>query len=138
MQLGENLMNKYDNYKLLHLVRDPRGVTQARVAERSPLPLEEINVIPGNQSSGTGWTGTDEDLSITARDYCLQATEDMIKQRHLQVSHPGKSTRVVHDLLVTNFAFHSRDIYKFLGLKKSILLLQTYHEIIIISIINKK
>ena len=92
------LMRASRNFRLVHLIRDPRGVISSR--RRVPffysIGVKASNMIP------------------EAAYYCEDVIRDIRLRRELETRYPGRILQVVYDEFVTNAHENVRRLYTFL------------------------
>lgn len=100
MDSMEPLLNGIPNFRVIHLIRDPRAVTLSRM---------EFD------SSARGFYSKYSNDSMTneAAVYCRDVVRDIKTRRRLEKLHPGKIYTVVHDEIFTNPSRSINDIYRF-------------------------
>ena len=92
------LMRMSRNFRLVHLIRDPRGVINSR---RRIDFFRGVNVTRNN-------------LAPEATYYCDDVIRDVRLRRRLETRYPGRVLQVIYDEFVTNAHEGVRKIYDFL------------------------
>ncbi|KAK2147577.1 hypothetical protein NP493_3422g00001 [Ridgeia piscesae] len=98
MRAVDALMRASRNFRLVHLIRDPRGVTSSR--RRLPF-FHSIGVKASNMVPEAAY-------------YCEDVIRDIRFRRELETRYPGRILQVIYDEFVTNAHENVRRIYKFL------------------------
>ena len=93
-----HMLNSVPNFRVIHLVRDPRAVVLSR--------KEFDNSAQGRYSRG--------DMVKEALLYCRTVVRDVHTRRKLELKYPGQIITVVYDHLVTEPLSYTKYIYAFL------------------------
>lgn len=101
MDSMQPLLRSVPNFRVIHLLRDPRAVVLSR---RNFL------------SSGGLFTGVDRNGSmiLEAQLYCRTVVNDIRTRLELEKEHPGKILTIVYEDLVQNFKTYAENIYRFM------------------------
>lgn len=95
----DNLLSSDPNFRVIHLVRDPRAVVLSR--------REFDNSGRGKYSMG--------DMVKEAKLYCRTVVRDVRDRRKLDKLYPGRIMRVIYEDLVQEPLVYSEKIYEFLN-----------------------
>lgn len=101
------LLDAFPNFRVIHLVRDPRAVTLSR---------------KNFDSSARGlYTESDRDNQLTreATLYCRTVVRDVKARQRLEKLHPGKIHTIIYDDMVKNLKLYSQGVYHFLDANSS-------------------
>ncbi|KAI0230215.1 hypothetical protein LSAT2_019409 [Lamellibrachia satsuma] len=90
------LMRASRNFRLVHLIRDPRGVVNSR---RQLSSYRSISVNENN-------------MEPEAYYYCADVMRDIRLRRQLEAKHPGRTLQVIYDDFVKNAQEQVRQIYE--------------------------
>jgi hypothetical protein len=102
MDLSEVFLKDYSNFKVVHLFRDPRGVTLSRMkADWSYAVFEN------------------EDPAILSRTYCRVILNELEKKDALETQFPDRIVSLVHDELLNDIVNGSHAIFAALNLDYS-------------------
>lgn len=101
MESMEPLLRTIPNFRVLHLVRDPRAVALSRYEFDSSA--RSIYTMKANDS-----------IVHEAAIYCRDVTRDIRVRRELEKRYPGKIYSVVHDEIFSRTADSIRNIYEFI------------------------
>ncbi|ELU14048.1 hypothetical protein CAPTEDRAFT_222591 [Capitella teleta] len=96
--LPRMFFRKYDNYRLLHFLRDPRGVALSRRKKSWAR----------GQFEGTS-------IGKIAKTYCQNVLKDYIKTVLLRNHNPGKVLHVITDGVMQGLEDAARGLYKFIN-----------------------
>ena len=102
MEDAERLLAAHPNLKVVHLLRDPRGVVNSRLAK------------PWATSLAAKYQGADP-IMMEARIYCAEIERDVTLRRRLERRFPGRTTEMVYDHHMANPHQGIADLYRFLG-----------------------
>lgn len=91
----EPLLKTFPGLKVIHLIRDPRGMLESRVR--------------------VGY-GQGKELSVLAREICSRYKRDLNAAKTLRQLYPNRIKMVAYENIATNPLEMSRDIYSFLSL----------------------
>ena len=100
------MLRSSPNLRVIHLLRDPRGVARSRSLMGGSLMGLRASSDP---------LGVDP-LVLEAVKYCRTAARDVRLRRELERQHPGRILEVVYDAFVTDVERHVRTIHSFLGM----------------------
>jgi len=100
------LLSSDPNIQVIHLMRDPRGVTLSR--------SKFSDSVRGLYSQASA-TQADR-LVREASMYCTSVVADIKERRILERTYPGRILSVVYDDLVTNIESRVESIYQFLDM----------------------
>ncbi len=95
----EYLLDSVPNFRVIHLIRDPRAVVLSR--------RQFDNSARGRYSMG--------DLVKEAKLYCRTVVRDVKIRRRLETRHPGKIVSIIYDDLVKEPLRYAENIYSFLN-----------------------
>ena len=98
MRNVEALMRASRNFRLVHVIRDPRGVINSR---RKKTFFRSVGARKNNMIS-------------EARYYCEDVVRDIELRRRLEAKYPGRTMQVIYDDFVKNAHERTREIYAFL------------------------
>ena len=98
MRNVEELMRASRNFRLVHVIRDPRGVVNSR--RKKPF-FHSVGVRKNNTIS-------------EARYYCEDVMRDIELRQRLEAKYPGRTLQVIYDDFVKNAHQRASQIYTFL------------------------
>ena len=98
MRNVEALMRASRNFRLVHVIRDPRGVINSR--RKKPF-FRSVGARKNNTIS-------------EARYYCEDVVRDIELRHRLEAKYPGRTMQVIYDDFVKNAHQRTRQIYAFL------------------------
>ena len=101
----EPLLKKLPNFRIIHLIRDPRGVVLSRMkhGDQSVLAKYSLN------------GGKSEILKREAQLYCRTVVRDLKVRRQLEELYPGRIYPLIFDHLVEDMQQTVNNIYFFLN-----------------------
>ena len=106
MESMEPLLNALPNFRIIHLVRDPRAAALSRK-------------VFGGQVRGI-YSGNDTNTIVKeAKLYCSTAVRDIKVRQRLEREYPGKIYALLYDELTSNTKLYLERIYEFLDTKPS-------------------
>ncbi|XP_033759407.1 carbohydrate sulfotransferase 1-like [Pecten maximus] len=97
MDIVDVLMEKFPNLKVIHLLRDPRGMIVSRMRTITQLHLKQM------------------DMSLSARAVCDRYNRDIRIGQSLEVKYPNRIKTVLYEQIVEKPLETSLRIFKFLG-----------------------
>ena len=108
MQTMELALRKDPHLKVLHLIRDPRGVALSRLNMFSPSARGHYSSI----------NAPDKYTSLTreAEFYCRSVISDVKSRLRLEQSFPNRTFEIIFDDMVIDLESHARNIFQFLRL----------------------
>ena len=106
MEDAERLLAAHPNLKVVHLIRDPRGVVNSRLAKSWATSL------------AAKYQGADP-IMMEARIYCAEIERDVTLRRRLERRFPGRTTEMVYDHHMANPHQGIADLYRFLDVPMS-------------------
>lgn len=104
MNSMEPLLRWMPNLRVIHLIRDPRGVVLSRM---------KFHDSTRNRYSDSG----NDTMVREAELYCRTVVKDIEKRHRLERLYPGKIMSVVYDDFVTDIGSHTERVYEFLELE---------------------
>ena len=104
MDSMEPLLQAIPNLRVIHLIRDPRGVALSRKRFYSHVRGMFTELDP-NQT-----------MSREAYLYCRTVVRDVRRRKELEVIYPGKIFPVIYDDVVGNIKGYIEDVYRFIGM----------------------
>jgi len=109
MRSMERMLHDVPNVRVIHLVRDPRGVA-----------LSRVNLHESVRSAWTNSASRNDRHEMIVREamvYCQTVVEDVRKRKILEQQYPGQIMTVVYDDVVRDPRRSVREIYEFLDLR---------------------
>lgn len=100
------LLEIIPNFRVIHLVRDPRAVALSRGKFRGQV----VGLYAGNSS---------DTISKEAQLYCNTVVRDIKIRKELEQKYPGKIYSLVFEELASSTALFLSNVYKFLDAKPS-------------------
>lgn len=104
MDSMEPLLRQMPNFRVIQLIRDPRGVVLSRM---------KFHDSTRNRYSDSG----NDTMVREAELYCRTVVKDIEKRHRLEKQFPGRILSVVYDDFVTDIRTHTKKVYEFLGLE---------------------
>jgi len=99
------LLSRLPNLRVIHLMRDPRGVT-----------LSRFNLNASVRSLYAGAINGTDIMIREAEVYCRAVADDLVVRAKLELRYPGRILGVSYDYLVTDLERYVGKIYRFLDL----------------------
>ncbi len=106
MEIAKHFLKKYPNFKLVHLVRDPRGVVLSRIDKQWSQGSFDQSENRGNY------------YSRGAASFCKQAVRDDRLRTRLAQEYPGRVLLLVYDQFVKRPLEFTEKLYAFFGFPK--------------------
>ena len=101
MESMEPLLKKLPNFRVIHLVRDPRAVALSRKLFKGNVR----GIYSGNVTNT---------ITKEATLYCSTVVRDVKARQRLEREYPGKIYTLSYDELVTNTSLYLEQVYEFL------------------------
>lgn len=103
MDSMEPLLRNLPNFRVVHLVRDPRGVALSRI---------KFHNSARNRYSDSG----NDTLVREAELYCRTVAKDIRRRLELETRYPGRIFSLLYDRFVVDVVAYTEQVYRFLDL----------------------
>lgn len=111
----EPLLRADDQFRIIHLVRDPRAVVASRLATKDESVISSYALRSnGNASVPAKETPAVREASL----YCRRAAVDLELSRLLQTRYPGRIMTVRYEDVLADVGRHAEAVYRFLGFEQ--------------------
>lgn len=128
METIENLMDKYPNLRIIHLMRDPKAVVLSRMKATWAAAASTFPKLKGARSLIHRANETlkallqrkanklaENAFSEEAVRYCRLVMMDLRKRREIEAKYPGSTYELLYEKVVRNPIDEINNVYKFLG-----------------------